>query len=45
MLKKPSILARNTGAPPAECDRELSIVYGKLCEEAAANMAADATQR
>jgi len=29
-------LARKTGAPLAECDRELSIVYGKLCEEAAA---------
>jgi tetratricopeptide (TPR) repeat protein len=28
-------LARKTGAPSAECDRELSIVYGKLCEEAA----------
>jgi len=28
-------LARKTGAPLAECDRELSIVYGKLCEEAA----------
>jgi tetratricopeptide (TPR) repeat protein len=29
-------LARKTGAPSAECNRELSIVYGKLCEEAAA---------
>ena len=29
-------LARKTGAPPAECDRELYIVYGKLREEAAA---------
>jgi tetratricopeptide (TPR) repeat protein len=29
-------LARKTGAPSAECDRELSIVYGKLCEEAGA---------
>jgi tetratricopeptide (TPR) repeat protein len=29
-------LARKTGASSAECDRELSIVYGKLCEEAAA---------
>lgn len=29
--------ARKAGAPPAECDRELSIVYGKLCDEAAAN--------
>jgi Tfp pilus assembly protein PilF len=29
-------LAAKTGAPSAECDRELSIVYGKLCEEAAA---------
>ena len=29
-------LARKTGAPPAECDRELCIVYGKLREEAAA---------
>lgn len=29
-------LARKTGAPSAECDRELSIVYGKLSEEAAA---------
>lgn len=28
-------LARKTGAPPAECDRELAIVYGKLSEEAA----------
>jgi tetratricopeptide (TPR) repeat protein len=28
-------LARKTGAPLAECDRELSTVYGKLCEEAA----------
>ncbi len=36
--------ARNTGAPPAECDRELSIVYGKLCEQAAVNTAADANQ-
>lgn len=29
-------LARKSGAPPAECDRELSIVYWELCEEAAA---------
>ena len=29
-------LARKTGAPSAECDRELSIVYGKLCEQAGA---------
>ena len=29
-------LARKTGAPSAECDRELSIVYGELCEETAA---------
>jgi tetratricopeptide (TPR) repeat protein len=29
-------LAKKTGAPPVECDRELSIVYGKLCEECAA---------
>jgi Tfp pilus assembly protein PilF len=28
--------AKKTGAPPAECDRELSIVYGKLSEQAAA---------
>lgn len=27
--------ARKAGAPQAECDRELSIVYGKLSEEAA----------
>lgn len=43
--EKALVLARNTGAPPAECDRELSVVYGKLCEEAAADMAADAAQR
>jgi tetratricopeptide (TPR) repeat protein len=43
--EKALVLARNTGAPPAECDRELSIVYGKLCEEAKANMEVDACQR
>ncbi len=43
--EKALILARNTGAPPAECDRELSIVYEKLSEEAKANMAADACPR
>ncbi len=34
--EKALVLAGKTGAPSAECDRELSIVYGKLCEEAAA---------
>jgi len=34
--------ARKTGAPPVECDRELSMVYGKLCEEASANTACPA---
>ena len=43
--EKALLLARNTGAPPAECDRELSIVYGKLCEEAKADMAADTCQK
>ena len=28
-------LAKRAGAPQADCDRELSIVYGKLGEEAA----------
>ncbi|MFZ2447870.1 MAG: tetratricopeptide repeat protein [Syntrophobacteraceae bacterium] len=28
--------AKDTGTPPAECDRELSFVYTKLAEEAAA---------
>jgi tetratricopeptide (TPR) repeat protein len=35
--------ARKTGAPSVECDRELSIVYGKLCEEAAAGTAGHAS--
>jgi Tfp pilus assembly protein PilF len=43
--EKALLQARNAGAPPAECDRELSIVYGKLCEEATANMAADTGQK
>jgi len=34
--------ARKTGASPVECDRELSMVYGKLCEEASANTAGHA---
>ncbi len=29
-------LAEKTGASPSECDRELSIVYGKLCEQCTA---------
>ena len=35
--------AKTAGAPPAECDLELSLVYGELCEEAAANCGANQT--
>lgn len=37
--------AKLTGAPMTECDFELSIVYGKLCEEAAACCNADQTRQ
>jgi hypothetical protein len=36
--------AKMAGAPTAQCDLELSMVYGKLCEEASANCNANQTR-